>query len=59
MKKDNTVLNVSTQSNPEHSNAAIWRCVNQLTLVKCLKDKSIENNYSYNKLLVDTQHKNR
>lgn len=58
-KKDHTLLKLSVQSNPEHSNATIRCCVNQLTPVKCLKDKSIENNYSYNRLLVNTQHKNR
>lgn len=57
MKISNAVVKVNTQSNSEYSNTVIWWYVSQLTLVLRLKDKSVENNYYYNNLLMYTQYK--
>ena len=57
MKIQNTQVKVSLQSNPEYSNTVIQWCINYITLVQGLKDKSIKNNYNYNNLLMDIYYK--
>ena len=61
MKVHHTLVKMKDrQSDSENCNSILGWCVNHSTIVKKkLKEKSSKNNYSYNKLLTITWHKEK